>query len=270
MNPAAARRSNVLRLRVQSAAILIPPALAAVWFGPPWLTIIVALGGLAMGWEWGRLTASRPTAPREAIVTATVVLAVGVAAVGWVPWALAVALAGGLAAALAERGERGWALLGTVWIAGACVAFLWFAAPERGGRFGVLWLLTVVWATDIFAYFVGKAIGGPRLAPQLSPNKTWAGFAGGLAGSAAVGWAAALWVGAPWGQIVAISLGLSLFAQGGDLAESGAKRHFGVKDTSALIPGHGGVLDRLDGLVAAAVAAALLTLAMGSAALTLR
>ena len=268
-NSVAAPRSDRLRLRLQSAAILVPVAVAAVWFGPPWITIVVALAGLAMGWEWGRLSAARPFGPRVAIVTIAVVAAIGVAAAGRFPLALALAAAGALAAALARPADRGWTAIGTLWIAAGCVSFLWLASPGTGGRTLVFCLLLVVWTTDIFAYFVGRAIGGPRLAPRLSPNKTWAGFVGGLVGGMAAGAAVALSTGAPPVQTAAISLGLALFTQAGDLAESWAKRHFAVKDTSGLIPGHGGVLDRLDGLLAASIAAALLTFILGDATLGL-
>ena len=112
----------------------------------------------------------------------------------------------------------------------------------------VFWLMLVTWSTDIFAYFAGRAIGGPKLAPKISPNKTWAGLVGGMAGAGVAGLAAAwafdigppfLWLGAP----------LGLVAQLGDLYESRVKRRLGVKDSGAILPGHGGVLDRLDGLL---------------------
>ncbi len=257
MDSAATRRSDMLRMRVVSAIVLIPIALAAVWFGPPWIVMIVVLAGLAMAWEWGRLASAGEFGASTAIVMAAVVLAVCGAAAGRFSLAVAVALAGAVAAAALRRREWVWTAIGTLWIACGCVAFLWLAAA--GGRLFIFWLLGVVWATDIFAYFVGKTIGGPRLAPQLSPNKTWAGFAGGLLGGAVVGTLTAVWAGGPNEPITAISLGLSLVSQGGDLAESWAKRHFAVKDTSGLIPGHGGVLDRLDGLLAATIAVVVLT-----------
>jgi phosphatidate cytidylyltransferase len=259
MDAAAARRSSTLHRRVASAIILIPVGLAAVWLGPPWLPIVVGIAGIAMAWEWGRLVSAQPWGPTTAIVMATVALAVLAAALHWFLPALAVAGLGAVAAA--HRREWGWTLSGTLWVALSCVAFLWLAA--NGGRVTIIWLLLVVWATDIFAYLVGKTIGGPRLMPRLSPNKTWAGFFGGLAGGAVAGLSAALAIGAHVAPITLISLGLSLTAQGGDLAESSAKRYFAVKDMSALIPGHGGVLDRLDGLLAATMTAALLAFATG-------
>lgn len=117
----------------------------------------------------------------------------------------------------------------------------------------VFWILIVTWSTDIFAYFAGRSIGGPKLAPRVSPNKTWAGLVGGMVGAGLLGWGIAelfdlgqpfVWLGAPLGAI----------AQAGDLYESGVKRRAGVKDSGTLLPGHGGVLDRLDGLLAVIVA----------------
>ncbi|HEY5209499.1 MAG TPA: phosphatidate cytidylyltransferase [Stellaceae bacterium] len=265
----AVRRAGPLLLRILSALVLVPASLAAVWFGPPWLTLLVAAAGLAMGWEWGRLTDGGVFGRRGWVIVATVIVAVAGVAAGRPLAALVVAAIGAVAAALVGRGERPWAALGTLWIVAGCVAFLWLDGAAQGGRWGIVWLLGLVWATDITAYFVGKSLGGPRLAPRLSPNKTWSGAAGGLLGAALVGLVAALLAAAPILSVIAISLGLSVCAQAGDLAESWAKRHFGVKDASNLIPGHGGMLDRLDGLLAAAITAALLTIVLGGAALDL-
>jgi phosphatidate cytidylyltransferase len=124
----------------------------------------------------------------------------------------------------------------------------------------VFWVFIVTWATDILAYFAGRSIGGPKLAPRISPNKTWAGLIGGVIGAGLLGWAAAAyfemeplfrWAGAPMGVI----------AQAGDLYESWVKRRAGVKDSGSILPGHGGVLDRLDGLLAVALATTLLLMA---------
>jgi phosphatidate cytidylyltransferase len=130
---------------------------------------------------------------------------------------------------------------------------LWLAEDPDYGRITLFWLLGVVWATDCGAYVAGRVIGGPLLAPIISPRKTWAGVAGGLVSAAAIGAGAAIWakVGEPAGLIFA-SVALSIAAQGGDLLESAVKRHFEVKDSGAIIPGHGGLFDRLDGLLAAA------------------
>lgn len=153
--------------------------------------------------------------------------------------------------------------------AGTCV--IWAAAAAliwlRAGSYGlgnVLFLLALVWATDIGAYLTGRAFGGPRLAPRISPGKTWAGAIGGLVFAACAGVAAAAISGSGIALAIAVALGLSIIAQAGDLAESAMKRRFGVKDSGHLIPGHGGLLDRLDSTLAVALAGALLAFLRGA------
>ena len=243
-----------LGLRIVSALVLIPVALAAVWFGGAWLALLVAAAGAAMAWEWGRLAASGSTV-RQAIIVAAVVGAIAAAAFGRFDIALIVLAVGGIASALAPR-DGIWTGIGTAWIAGGTIAFLWLGI---GGRNALFFILAVTWASDSLAYAAGKVLGGPKLAPRLSPNKTWAGGVGGLLGAAIIGIAASIFAQTSVAKYLILGLFLGLCAQAGDLAESLAKRHFGVKDASSLIPGHGGFLDRLDGLIAVAVAAGLLT-----------
>ena len=160
--------------------------------------------------------------------------------------------------------EPQWTAIGALWVALPCVSLLWLARDGPAGRSTLLWLLAVVWATDIGAYTVGRALGGPRLAPRWSPRKTWTGLVGGAVCAGLTGWATAAWLETtPVLPLVLVSAGLAIVGQFGDLAESAAKRRFGVKDSSGLIPGHGGLLDRLDGLLAVAPVVALLTLIGG-------
>src|SRR6185437_157163 len=153
MNSAALRVSDVLRLRIQSALVLIVAAEAAVWFGSPWVALIVAFAGLAMGWGRGRLTAGGEFGARAAIAMATALLAVGIAASGRFVPALIVAVVGGIAMAAARARDRVLSALGTAWIAGGCIAFLWLADPRIGGRVTIFFLLLIVWLTDIFRLF---------------------------------------------------------------------------------------------------------------------
>ena len=246
---------------------MAPVALAAVWVGGWWLAALVLLVTLGMCWEWARLVTGGGFGATGVATAAT-----GVISVGALLWdvdlgaAFALALAGSvlvLATALAIRtAEPLWAAGGALWVALGTAAFLWLALI--GGRGTVLWLLGIVWATDIGAYAAGRSIGGPKLAPRLSPNKTWSGLGGGVLSAALVGLIAAWLSGAPAVALTLLSGGLAVVAQLGDLAESLAKRHFRVKDSSNLIPGHGGLLDRLDGLLAASVATGLAALAFGS------
>jgi len=256
-------------LRVVSAVVLAPVPLAAIWFGSPWLALLAGLAAAAMAWAWGRLCEAGAWGSSGAALIAIVVAAVIAAAAGEVGPGVVVALAGaGLVYGLARRWRDGdplWLGFGAVWVAVPCVLLLWLARPENAGRATVLWLFAVVWATDIGAYAIGRRIGGPRLAPRWSPSKTWAGLIGGTGCAALVGWATALLLGSASAMpLVLASAGLAIVEQFGDLAESVAKRRFGVKDSSGLIPGHGGLLDRLDGLLAVIPAVALLTLLGGS------
>jgi phosphatidate cytidylyltransferase len=151
-----------------------------------------------------------------------------------------------------------------LWIGLPSVALLWLAADPGTGRATVLWLFALVWATDSAAYFVGRGVGGPRIAPSWSPRKTWSGALGGLAAAGVVGLLTAQVLGiSALSPVVWISLLVSIASQLGDLGESLAKRRFGVKDASGLIPGHGGFLDRLDGMLAALAAVAVLALVAG-------
>jgi phosphatidate cytidylyltransferase len=152
---------------------------------------------------------------------------------------------------------------GTAWIVLAAAALLWLRADLMTGRANLLFLLLLVWASDIGAYLVGRLIGGPRLAPLISPGKTWSGAAGGIAAALAVGWSAAWTTTGGLARPAIVALLLCIVGQLGDLAESYAKRRFGVKDSGTLIPGHGGMLDRLDALIAVAPFAALLALCLG-------
>lgn len=167
-------------------------------------------------------------------------------------WAGLAAL-GALAGAFTRRVIAGW---GIVYVGAPAFALMVLSWAYSGL---VFWVMAVTWATDIFAYFAGRAIGGPKLAPGISPNKTWAGLTGGMIGAGLAGWGVAwlfglgfpfVWIGAPMGAI----------AQAGDLYESWVKRRAGVKDSGTLLPGHGGVLDRLDGLLAVSVATMILLL----------
>jgi len=152
---------------------------------------------------------------------------------------------------------------GTLWIVLAAAALLWLRADPITGGTNLLFLLLLIWASDIGAYLVGRLIGGPRLAPLISPGKTWSGAAGGIAAALAVGWGAVWTTTGTLAWATVISLIFCVIGQLGDLAESWAKRRFGVKDSGTIIPGHGGLLDRLDALLAVAPFAALLALCLG-------
>lgn len=264
------RAPNVLLNRCLSAVLLAVPVLAAVHFGSPYFEILVLIAAAAVAAEWCRMCSVGDRLAWTAGLGGTIAAAVVAEAWGGWPAAIAVIIAATLAIhVLIMQGDRrrhdgrqGWVSAGVTYIGILSLAIVWLRADDVGGRDIVLWLLLVVWASDIGAYAAGRAIGGPRLAPRLSPNKTWAGLAGALVAAAAAGAGTASTLGADsvW-QVTLISAVLGGVAQGGDLLESGIKRRFGVKDTGAWIPGHGGLLDRVDGLMAASVALALIVAA---------
>ena len=258
-----------LRLRVLSALVLAPLPLAAIWIGGPVLQILIAAAAVVMAWEWARLCGGG--AELIAMVALSVVAAI---AAGSLVGAV-VTLIGALVIWLIELRRQGeapmWMAAGCLWVALPCIILLWLAQSETAGRVTLLWVFAIVWATDIGAYAVGRFVGGPRLAPRWSPGKTWAGLLGGIVCAAIAGWVTARVLGlSPALPLVLVSAGLAVVEQFGDLAESVAKRRFGVKDASSLIPGHGGLLDRLDGLLAVIPAVALLTWLGGGSVLTWR
>jgi phosphatidate cytidylyltransferase len=253
--PLSGVRRNAFALRLVSAAVLVPLATAAVWAGSPYFTILVALAAGTMGWEWGRLTFG--PANRAASFTLIGTETVAVLLAGFALWKGAVLVLGigtVVVTVLAIRdlpARAPWIALGLVWIGSGSVAALWLRAAPDWGRFTLLWLFALVWASDSGAYVVGKGLGGPLLAPHISPGKTWSGALGGLLAAALVGAVTEKQLGLPLlSGVLWASLALSVVGQAGDLLESLAKRRFGVKDASGLIPGHGGFLDRLDAMLA--------------------
>lgn len=253
-------------IRVASALVLAPPVLAAFYYGSPYSDAVVLVAAGLLCWEWSRICGGGRLGLPGAIAIGGTLAAVAAGALTLYPvasWLIAVgAMAAMLAAGRRGPGQPIWYALGLLYATLPCLAFLWLRQDPEQGRSLVFWLFFVVWATDTGAYFAGRAIGGPKMAPKLSPNKTWAGLAGGALCAAAVGAAMAAWqpVGGPAWSVsttAAVSLLLALVAQTGDVLESGVKRHFGVKDSSQLIPGHGGLMDRLDGLLAVACVVAL-------------
>ena len=268
MPPLAQAERRALGLRVLSALVLAPVAIAVAWFGWPWLPIVTGIAGAGMAWEWARLCRAGWLGGSGLMVIAAVLIAIGAAAAGRIALAFGLAFLGAIAAFGIARRERGgdprWLAFGALWVAVPCVLLLWLARTEGSGRITLLWMFAVVWATDIGAYAIGRRFGGPRLAPRWSPRKTWAGLIGGIGCAALAGWATAGVLGiSPVLPLVLVSAALAIVEQFGDLAESVAKRRFGVKDSSGLIPGHGGLLDRLDGLLAVIPAVALLSLIAG-------
>lgn len=257
--------------RVASALVLAPLAIIVVLLGGWPFVLVWCLAAMIVYWEW---TAEIVKAPRSAEVAGVGVLAVAglLGASGFPSMALLVIAVGAGALAALGGTRRLWCGAGLLY-AGLVLAGPMLLRRDLHADFGVLalfYLFAVVWATDILALFAGRRIGGPKLAPSISPKKTWsgaiAGALGGVAAGAAVAAVGSNLLNLPKTNILAatgLALLLSVVAQGGDLLESAVKRRFGVKDSGRIIPGHGGLMDRLDGFLAAAGAAALLGVARG-------
>ena len=265
---AGASEARNLTQRIASALVLAPIAIAAAYFGG-WLFLgLCAIAAGLILWEWTSLVVRgadlRILAPGLAALLAAMALtkeSQAGAAIGMV--AIGAMLAGGAVAARPRRypaaNPAAWATAGVVYAGVALLGPAVLRGDPELGFAALLFLFAIVWATDICAYLAGRAIGGPLLWPALSPRKTWAGAIGGLVGGVAAGTLVAYAsVGTRPAVAGVLALVLSIVTQGGDLFESAIKRRFGVKDASSLIPGHGGVMDRLDGLLAAALVAALI------------
>ena len=223
---------------------------------------MMALAAVGLGMEWASLCGLTPLRMPGAAVPLVLLIAGVVAVLDHEALALLLLLLG--AALVAAVSGWRWLAAGVLYVGVPLIALSWLRGSGPVGRADVLFVVLIVWASDIGAYVAGRLIGGPKLAPAISPGKTWSGAAGGLVAAMLVGEAAAhvLAPGGP-GRAAAVACFLGAASQAGDLFESWIKRRFGVKDSGRLIPGHGGLLDRLDGLLAAAPAAALLALTLG-------
>lgn len=247
----AIRYGDLLPRALVGAGLLVL-AVVADWVGGwPFYIVITAMAVLLFG-EWANM--HRIGTALRAVGCVLVVVVCLIAGYGFVLYALVLMAAG--AAALFVTSRDGGA--GIVYTALPAAALIWLRG-EESGRELVIWTLATVWATDICAYFAGRTIGGPKIAPQISPSKTWAGLAGGMIGAAIAAAVLASIFAFGFEPPVAAALGacLAVASQIGDFYESHLKRRAGVKDSSHLLPGHGGVMDRLDGVVPVAVLVAL-------------
>ena len=257
-------RSNLV-LRIVSSLVLAPAAIAAAYFGGVVFIIFWAAAALVVFWEWQTLVCAHDRNSVLAIGAAALAGAAAMLLAGWYGTALAlVALSGFGVAALASRARRAWCAAGLFYAAVLLIAPVALRSDPAFGFTAILFVFAVVWLSDIVAYFTGRAIGGPKLMPRVSPKKTWSGAIGGTAGGVIGGVLVAHYSGAAGlGAAAAIACALSLISQAGDLLESAIKRRFDTKDASHLIPGHGGLMDRLDGFVTAALAAVMIGMAHG-------
>jgi phosphatidate cytidylyltransferase len=252
-----------LKQRIISGAILAAIAFGLAYAGPKPFALLILVIALFVSWEWGRMVRGVATDLAFFVHALAVSTAICLAVFGYAALGAAALVTGAiiLVPLVFGRGAR-LSALGIFYVGLPAVSLLWLRGDEPYGFAAVLLVFAIVWCSDIGAYAAGRLIGGPRLWPRVSPNKTWSGLLGGLAaGSGAAALVAPLLVteASPL-RLALTGLGLSLVAQGGDLAESALKRLFGRKDASDLIPGHGGFMDRMDSIVAVAVAAGLFAL----------
>jgi phosphatidate cytidylyltransferase len=272
--PAAAEQgSRNLVMRVLAALVLAPLAIAIAYAGGWLWAILVALASIGLYVEWLMIVGLA----RETRVSASGVAALAIGGIcliaGRIDAALIVLAIGLVAVASVSPERRNWTATGFLYAAAAEIAAVLVRLDSGEGFVALVFVLLVVWVTDIGGYFAGRGIGGPKLWPRVSPKKTWAGAVGGFVASLVI---AAGFVpldpnkmdpqlAIKMGPLLLVAAFLSIVSQLGDLFESAVKRRFGVKDSSQIIPGHGGLLDRLDGLVAAIVVAAIFGVLRGGA-----
>ncbi|QOZ29832.1 phosphatidate cytidylyltransferase [Bradyrhizobium sp. CCBAU 51753] len=252
-------------MRVVAALVLAPVAIMLAYVGGIAWTLLVTLAAIGLFVEWLMVT----DVGRELRVVGPGVAALLLAGLGLIAGridaALIVLAIGAVAVALTSGERRNWATVGLLYAAAAEVASVLVRLDTAKGFGALMFVLLVVWVTDIGGYFAGRSIGGPKLWVRISPKKTWAGAIGGFAASLLVAAGFAAFEIGSTAPLLVLGAVLSVVSQLGDLFESAVKRRFGVKDSSHIIPGHGGVLDRLDGFVAAVIVAAILGFVRGGA-----
>jgi phosphatidate cytidylyltransferase len=260
---AAEQGSRNLVVRVIAALVLAPIAIAIAHAGGwPW-TVLVTLAAIGLYVEW--LTIIGVARERRVVASGVAGLAISgfCLGIGRIDAALVASALGLAAVTLLSPQRQIWTASGFFYAAAAQIAAVLVRLDQAHGFLALIMILLVVWVTDIGGYFAGRGIGGPKLWPRVSPNKTWAGAIGGFAASLAIAGGFAAFGLGKTGPMLLLGAALSVVSQLGDLFESGVKRRFGVKDSSHIIPGHGGLLDRLDGFVAAVVIAAIFGLLRG-------
>jgi phosphatidate cytidylyltransferase len=249
--------------RIASGLVLAVAAVLLTWTGVGSFALLAAGIGLIVAWEWGRIVRKAGMDAIFIVHAAAVVGASALTLAGMPALGILMLLVGALTVVFLGFGRFGrMSALGVLYAGLPAVILIWIRGSEPYGFAAVMFLMATVWAADTSAYFAGRNLGGPKLIPLVSPNKTWSGFLGGLAVSVllAVGFAAAI-AGASTSRLVLAAIFFAIVAQAGDLMESALKRWHGVKDASSLIPGHGGFMDRVDGLIFVAFAAGLIAAA---------
>ncbi len=246
-------RFGDLGVRLASGVALAALVLVDLWLGGLWVVALASLGTVLMFWEYHRLVTASASRfePRLLVMGTAGVLAIVLTALSGLAAGVVALVLGAAAVAVIARPRARWLVPGMLYIGLAMCFLIWLRLGADAGLALLLWLILVVIAADVGAYFVGRLVGGPRLWPAVSPGKTWSGALGGLALAVLVGVAVGTRVEMDQPGVAVLSLAVAIASQLGDLLESAVKRHYNVKDASSLIPGHGGLLDRLDGVLGA-------------------
>jgi phosphatidate cytidylyltransferase len=251
-----------IAMRAASALVLAPAAVLAIWAGGFWFLALILLACGVLAVEWAMMSATRAWRVMAGAVAFGLVAGVVAAHAGQLSLALVMLVFGAVAAGVFARNRGQEALdaaYGVLYLGWPAVLLIWLRDVDTAS--GLAWTVSafvIAWASDIMAYLAGSVIGGPKLWPRYSPNKTWSGFIGGLAAGTVAGAGLGTFLDMGLGPFWGAALGLAgaLATMTGDLWESALKRRYGVKDAGKLIPGHGGLLDRVDGLMFAVVAVA--------------
>jgi phosphatidate cytidylyltransferase len=249
--------------RIVSALVLGAVAVGAVAASPWTFVALVVAAGVGVAWEWGKLTRADGFDLVAGIEVAAVAAVAIFVTLGRPDLALAALACAGVLVGFASlaSGKLAWSLAGLAYAVLPAWALVWLRSDAALGVIALFYLFAVAWTTDTASYAAGTLIGGPKLAPKISPRKTWSGLIVGALAPAFVGYAFALALKSTSSlRLALVSIVIASACQIGDLTESAVKRKFDVKDMSQLIPGHGGLLDRIDGLLIAALVAALIAL----------
>ena len=257
-----AMRAGDIGLRAASAVVLAPAAVLGIWAGGLWFLALMLLACALLAVEWAMMSAATAWRLMAGAVAFGLFAAVISAHVEQLSLALVMLVFCAAAAGLFARSRGQEALdaaYGVLYLGWPAILLIWLR--DGSSSSGLAWTVSafaIAWASDIMAYLMGSLVGGPKLWPRFSPNKTWSGFIGGLAAGTVAGALLATWldlgIGPAWGALLGLAAALATMA--GDLWESALKRRYGVKDAGKLIPGHGGLLDRVDGLMFAVVVVA--------------
>ncbi len=255
---AGGNRQQELIVRTASALVMATLACLATYAGVIPFALMIAVGSLILAWEWGKLVRGKSSDLTFYAHAGATIIACGIAVTygGWISLIALLAGAGITAFLIKDSHARLWSAFGVLYLGLPVLFLIWFRADPELGIMVIFFLFMIVWSADTAAYFTGRAIGGPKLAPSISPGKTWAGFAGGLITPALLASGFALWIGNTSALVLgAVGAALAIASHMGDLVESAIKRKFHAKDSGSILPGHGGLFDRVDGLIGASIVA---------------